>query len=68
VHLFYRAWLLDRNFAAGEETLEVALFDEFEIPWEAIAFRTTATTLRHYFADRKAGVFRLHAGEILPPK
>ena len=68
VHLFYRARLLDRDFAAGEETLEVALFDESQIPWDAIAFRTTATTLRHFFADRKTGAFRLHAGEILPPK
>ena len=67
VHLFYRARLLDRNFGAGEETLEVALFDESRIPWDAIAFRTTATTLRHFFADRTAGAFRLHAGEILPP-
>jgi ADP-ribose pyrophosphatase YjhB (NUDIX family) len=68
VHLFYRARLLDRSFAAGEETLEVGLFHESDIPWEAIAFRTTATTLRHFFADRKEGRFRLHAGEILPPK
>src|SRR6266568_1492479 len=68
VHLFYRARLLDLNFAAGEETLEVGLFRESEIPWETIAFRTTATTLQHFFADRKEGLFRLHAGEILPPK
>jgi ADP-ribose pyrophosphatase YjhB (NUDIX family) len=68
VHLFYRARLLDRDFSAGEETLEVALFDEAHIPWEAIAFRTTATTLRFFFADRKTGAFRLHTGEILPPK
>jgi ADP-ribose pyrophosphatase YjhB (NUDIX family) len=67
VHLFYRARLLDRNFAAGAETLEVELFSESEIPWEAIAFRTIATTLQHFFADRKKGLFRVHAGEILPP-
>ena len=68
VHLFYRARLLDLNFAAGEETLEVGLFRESEIPWETIAFRTTATTLQHFFADGKEGLFHLHAGEILPPK
>jgi len=68
VHLFYRARLLDLNFAAGEETLEVGLFRESEVPWETIAFRTTTTTLQHFFADRKEGLFRLHAGEILPPK
>jgi len=68
VHLFYRARLLDRNFAAGAETLEVELFREGDIPWEGIAFRTIATTLKHFFADRKEGIYRLHAGEILPAK
>ena len=66
VHLFYRARLLNLDFAAGEETLEVALFAEAQVPWDTIAFRTTATTLRHFFADRKTGVFHLHAGAILP--
>ena len=68
VHLFYRARLVDQNFAAGEETLEVRLFSENEIPWEAVAFRTISTTLRHFFSDRKEGQFRMHAGEILPQK
>jgi len=68
VHLFYRARLRDRSFAAGEETLEVGLFRRADIPWEAIAFRTVATTLKHFFADREAGSFRLHADEILPLK
>lgn len=68
IHLFYRARLLDLEFAAGEESLEVALFREDEIPWNEIAFRTISTTLRHYYADRKDGRFRFHVGEILPPK
>jgi len=68
VHVFYRARLLDRDFAPGEETLEVGLFEEGEIPWKEIAFRTISTTLRHFYADRKAGAFGFHAGEILPPK
>lgn len=64
VHVVFRARLLDLDFAAGDETLEVALFREDEIPWEQIAFRTIAMTLRHYFADRREGLFRFHAGEI----
>ena len=68
VHIFYRARLLDRDFAAGEETLEVALFREREIPWKEIAFRTISTTLRHLYEDRKAGAVGFHTGEILPPK
>lgn len=68
VHVFYRARLLDRQFAAGEETLEVALFRESEIPWKEIAFRTVSAALRHFYADRKAGAMRFHSGEILPLK
>jgi ADP-ribose pyrophosphatase YjhB (NUDIX family) len=68
VHIFYRARLLDRAFAPGEETLEVALFREDEIPWKEIAFRTVSSALRHFFSDRKAGTFGFHAGEILSPK
>jgi len=68
VHLYYRARLVEEDFAAGEETLEVRLLGENEIPWDAIAFRTITTTLRHFFSDRKEGQFHMHAGEILPPK
>jgi ADP-ribose pyrophosphatase YjhB (NUDIX family) len=68
VHLFYRARLLDLDFAPGDESLEVALFRESDIPWKEIAFRTISTTLRHFYADRAQGRYRLHAGEILPPK
>jgi len=66
VHVIYRARLLDLDFAPGEETLEVALFGEEEIPWDEIAFRTIGMTLRHYFADRRAGRFAFHTGEITP--
>lgn len=65
VHLVYRARLLDLDFAAGEETLEVRLFDEQSIPWDEIAFRTIAMSLRLYYADRKEGRYRFHADDIL---
>jgi len=68
VHIFYRARLLDRDYAPGEETLELALLRESEIPWKDIAFPTITTTLRHFYADRKAGAMGFHTGEILPPK
>jgi ADP-ribose pyrophosphatase YjhB (NUDIX family) len=67
VHIFYRAQLLDLDFGPGEESLDVALFHEGEIPWRDLAFRTVSTTLRHYFDDRRNGGFRLHAGDIPPP-
>jgi ADP-ribose pyrophosphatase YjhB (NUDIX family) len=65
VHLFYRARLLDLDLEPGEESLEVALYDEAAIPWKDIAFRTVATTLRHWFADRGRGAFAFHAEDIV---
>jgi hypothetical protein len=46
----------------------VQLFSEAAIPGPELAFRTVATTLRHYYADRRTGAFAFHAGEILPVK
>jgi ADP-ribose pyrophosphatase YjhB (NUDIX family) len=65
VHLFFLARLLDLEFKPGEESLEVALYEEARIPWKEIAFRTVATTLRHWFADRGRGAFAFHAEDII---
>ena len=64
VHLFYRARLLDINFAPGSETLEARLFHEHEVPWDQIAFRTVRETLERYFADRRDGHFAIHCADI----
>ena len=66
VHLFYQARLLDLDFRAGSESLEVQLFDEAAIPWEELAFRTVSKTLRMFFADRSNGAMQLHCGDIMP--
>jgi len=66
VHVIYRARLLDLDFAPGEESLEVALFDLDEIPWTEIAFHTVRLTLEHYRADRQSGQWRSLVGEIPP--
>lgn len=70
VHFFYRSDLLDLNYAAGIESLEVALFKEKEIPWSQIAFTTVKHTLRSYFTDlhnlkKGIGDFCLHTEDIL---
>jgi ADP-ribose pyrophosphatase YjhB (NUDIX family) len=64
VHVFYRARLLDLEFKPGEESLEVALVEEAQVPWKEIAFRTVGLTLRHWYADRKAGRHGFHAEDI----
>ena len=57
VHLFYRARLLDTDFAPGPESIEAKLFVEDEIPWDEIAFRTDRDDAEYYFDDRRQGRF-----------
>ena len=64
VHFFYLARMLDMHLAPGPETIEARLFDEADVPWEELAFRTVRTTLEHFFADRRRGRFELHTGDI----
>lgn len=65
VHVIYLARLLDLDFAPGAETLEVALFDERDVPWDEIAFRSISITLKHFFVDRQRGNFGLHADDLI---
>jgi len=64
VHMFYRATLLSPEFDPGTETQEAMLFDEADVPWDEIAFRTVKETLEHFFADRRAGQFGFHVLDI----
>ena len=67
VHLLFRARLLDLDFSPGQESLEVKLFSEAEIPWNEIAFRPVRFSIEHYFAERNSGKFSFHIGELAAP-
>ena len=67
VHLFFRSRLLNLDFKAGSESLEVALFREAEMPWEQLAFASVRDTLKLYFNDTRAGAYGFHSGDISPP-
>lgn len=64
VHMYYRARLLSERFDPGHETMEARLFQQHEIPWEDIAFRTVKETLEHFFADHRRGNYGFHVGDI----
>ena len=64
VHVFYLARLRSLEFKPGEETLEVAMFAEADIPWSQIAFRTVGLTLKRWFEDRGRGAFGFHAEDL----
>ncbi len=56
VHLFYLADMTEARFAPGEESREVRLFMEAEIPWDRLAFSTITHALRFFFEDQKKGI------------
>ncbi|HEX5463468.1 MAG TPA: NUDIX hydrolase [Burkholderiales bacterium] len=64
VYILFRAKLLNLDFHAGIETLELRLMEESEVPWDQIAFPTVRKTLTHYYADRRNGEFKFHMGTV----
>lgn len=65
VYVMYNARLPTPDYAAGEESLEVALFDERDIPWQQLAFPVIGETLRRYFADRHNGMLTVHTAAMI---
>ena len=51
VHFFFKGKLVS-DYAAGQESLDVQLFAEQDIPWDDLAFRSVEFALRKYFEDR----------------
>lgn len=66
VHIFFLAEMSSADFSAGEESLEVELFSEQDIPWKELAFPTVSQTLRRYFANASANQ-PTHVFDITPP-
>lgn len=66
VHLFYRGHLDTPDYAAGEESLEVQLFEAEHIPWHELAFTSVRYCLERYLEDRTQGVFDFHETTLSP--
>ena len=64
VYMFFRGELADLDFSAGEESLEVRLFHEADIPWDELAFPTVGKTLKQYFIDRQQEHYPVHMRDI----
>ena len=63
VYIFYRAELDSPHFEAGIESLEVAFFDEADIPWQQLAFPVMTDILKEYFSDRAGNKFPVRSSE-----
>jgi ADP-ribose pyrophosphatase YjhB (NUDIX family) len=67
VHLFYRGRMASPHFAAGEESLEVSLYQPEQIPWNELAFRSVALCLERYLADHASGEYSFHETALPAP-
>lgn len=64
IYMMYRGELHQGRASPGDESLEVALVTEQEIPWNVLAFPVVIATLQWYYEDLKSGSFSTHYGEI----
>lgn len=64
IYFMFYGKLLNTDFGAGHESLEVQLFKESEIPWNEIAFKVIHITLERYFADNAAQNLTFHMENI----
>jgi ADP-ribose pyrophosphatase YjhB (NUDIX family) len=64
VHVMFRARMRSGRYGAGAESLETALFQEREIPWDEIAFASIHYALERHLADRRDRVEHIHFHDI----
>ncbi|GJL56619.1 MAG: hypothetical protein NPIRA02_37510 [Nitrospirales bacterium] len=66
VYVIYRGALRQREFGAGEESLEVQLVSLDNIPWDELAFPVIREALTRYVHDCEQKSFGVHFGSIAP--
>lgn len=64
VYMHFLGRMEKLEFGVGEESEEVRLFREEEIPWKEIAFTSSIFTLKKYYSDLKAGQRKVHIGHL----
>jgi ADP-ribose pyrophosphatase YjhB (NUDIX family) len=64
VYLMFLARLKTPDFHVTEESMDVRLFEEKDIPWSSIAFPVITKTLQNYFDDRQTKEFAFRQDQI----
>lgn len=64
VYIMFKGRLKDGIARAGDESLDVKLFDEDEIPWDELAFPVVTETLQRYYERRQQRVQKVHLADI----
>jgi len=64
VYMMFRGQLQSADFGPGQESLDVRLFQEHEIPWDNLAFPVVRLTLERYYKDLKSNRFPVYVENI----
>ena len=67
VYFIYRAHLVNHDYRAGTESLEVKLLPPSQIPWNDLAFAVIRKSLRMYIADLAKGSFPFRVIDMEAP-
>ena len=64
VYLLFLSELQDLDFSAADETEEVKLVNEDELPFDRLAFTSINFALKNYFEDRRLNRSMVHIGSL----
>ncbi len=64
VYMMFFGRLRDGKAAAGEETLDVKLFSQQEIPWDELAFPVVTESLNRFFERKQDRIREVHYADI----
>ncbi|SEQ57402.1 NUDIX domain-containing protein [Solimonas aquatica] len=64
IYLIHRGRMRSDHHGPTFESSETKLLREEEVPWDQIAFPTIWHSLKRYFEDRRAGVWRIHTLDL----
>lgn len=64
VYVIFRGTMHTPEFGVGQESLEVRLVKQQEIPWTDLAFQVIHEVLKRYYEDSNRGQFEVHVGTV----
>jgi len=65
IYMMFRGNLRDGSATPGQESLDVALYYEQDIPWQQLAFPVVAESLKLFFSDRQQGSYSVHYADVV---
>jgi ADP-ribose pyrophosphatase YjhB (NUDIX family) len=65
IYFIFRGRMIDENYGAGDESLEVRLVEIADIPWAELAFPVIEQTLQKYAEARRQGDFAFHIEDVV---